>query len=72
MCEAYQLHSAEFIYKCHVSRHNLLQGIVEFTQLFQCFLLCLLILIIIQVFSAKEKSSKSDNRHNNKMSIYIL
>lgn len=71
MNEANQLHSAEFIYKCHVSRHNLLQGVVEFTQLFQCFLLCLLILIIIQVFSGKEKSAMSDSRHNNKMSINI-
>lgn len=52
-CEPYQLHPTKFIYKCHVSWHDLLQGIVKFFQLFQSLLLCLLILFIIEVFPGK-------------------
>ncbi len=47
----YQLHPAELIHKCHVSCHDLLQGVIEFTQLLQGFLFGLLILFLIQFFS---------------------
>lgn len=30
-CLSYQLHPTEFVHQCHISAHDLLQGVIEFT-----------------------------------------
>lgn len=54
-CLSYQLHPTEFVHQCHISAHDLLQGVIEFTQLLQGFLLSFLVLIVIQFFSGSNK-----------------
>lgn len=50
----YQLHATELIHQSHISRHNLLQGVIELTQLLKSFFFGLFVLICIQLLSRED------------------
>lgn len=54
-CCSYQLHAAELIHQRHVPAHDLVQGVVEFAQLFQGLFLGFLVLLILQILSSQHK-----------------
>lgn len=69
---SYQLHPTEFIYQSHISWHNLLQRIVELTQLLQSFLFSFFIFIRIELLPKSQLTSECRNVHHKFQSMTIL
>ena len=57
---SYQLHPAQLVHQGHVAGHDLLQGVVEFAQLLQRFLLGLVVLLLLQVLSVRPTPPQGD------------